>query len=288
VLVITVCMQRLTLLILGTFFCFAGWAAAQSGAFSAEIRPAPSYLLADDLSPASPQIQAEDHTPPGLIAPAPLPRMSPELALETYRNRVTQQAARLSSYTANSVILAQLPANQQFGECDLQRFYSAPRTLTFKSVRFVGDGFVKNNVIIRLLQSEVDHVQKDDPSATALSEDNYRFSYKGTTQLQDRLVHRFEVKPRADRPGLFKGKIYLDAHIGSMVRAEGRVAKSPSLFIKRIEFVQEYKDFGSFTFPVHIHSEARTRVVGRAIVDVYHYDYQPVPSTQTAQLATQP
>jgi hypothetical protein len=214
--------------------------------------------------------------------------MSPELTLQTYRNRVALQTTRLSSYSANSVILAQLPATQQFGECDLQRLYSAPHTLEFKSVRFVGDGFVKSNVIIRLLQSEVDHVQKDDPAATALSDDNYKFSYKGTTQLQNRLVHVFQLKPKTSHPGLFKGKIYLDAHTGSMVRAEGRLAKSPSLFIKRIEFVQDYKEVGAFTFPVHIHSEARTRLVGRAVVDIYHYDYQPTPSAQTAQLATKP
>jgi hypothetical protein len=278
-------MRNFVLAISGLVFCMAGWATAQSGAPSAGAGQASSYLLLDD-APASPPVQTDDHTPTALIAPAPaLPRMSPELTLQTYRNRVAQQATRLSSYSANSVILAQLPATQQFAECDLQRLYSAPHTLEFKSVRFVGDGFVKNNVILRLLQSEVDHVQKDEPAATALSEDNYKFSYKNTTELQNRLVHVFQVKPRTDRPGLFKGKIYLDAHSGSMVRAEGRVAKSPSLFIKRIEFVQDYKEFGSFTFPAHIHSEARTRLVGRAVVDIYHYDYQPISSVQTAQLA---
>jgi hypothetical protein len=278
-------MKRTLLTIFGMFF-LAAWAAAQSGGPSVEAARPPSYRLLGDDSPASPAVQTEDRTPAVLIAPAPLPRMSPELTLLAYRNRVTQQAARLSSYSANSVILAQLPATQQFGECDLQRLYFAPHTLEFKSVRFVGDGFVKSNVLLRLLQSEVDHVQKDDPAATALSDDNYKFSYKGTTQLQNRLVHVFQVKPQTNRLGLFKGKVYLDAHTGSLVRAEGRVAKSPSLFIKRIEFVQDYKEFGAFTFPVHIHSEARTRLVGRAIVDIYHYDYQPIASTQTAQLAT--
>jgi hypothetical protein len=280
-------MKRSVSVIFGLFFALAGWAAAQSGGRSVEVGQ-PSYLSGDDPS-AAPPVQTEDRTPTVLIAPPPpLPRMSPELTLQTYRDRAAQQAAQLSSYSANSVILAQLPSTQQFGECDLQRVYSAPHTLEFKSVRFVGDGFVKNNVILRLLQSEVDHVQKDDPAASALSDGNYKFSYKGSTQLQDRVVHRFEVKPRADHPGLFKGRIYLDAHTGSMVRAEGRVAKSPSLFIKRIEFVQDYKEFGAFTFPVHIHSEARTRLVGRAIVDIYHYDYQPVSSTRTAELTTLP
>jgi hypothetical protein len=283
--VLDFCMKRAPLTIFGVFF-LAAWTAAQSGAPSVEASRTPSYLPLGDASPASLAVQTDDRTPAVLIEPAPLPRMSPELTLQAYRSRVTQQAARLSSYSANSVILAQLPATQQFGECDLQRLYFAPHTLEFKSVRFVGDGFVKSNVILRLLQSEVDHVQKDDPTATALSDDNYKFSYKGTTQLQNRLVHVFQVKPQTNRLGLFKGKVYLDAHTGSLMRAEGRVAKSPSLFIKRIEFVQDYKEFGVFTFPVHIHSEARTRLVGRAIVDIYHYDYQPIASTQTAQLAT--
>jgi hypothetical protein len=281
-------MKRFVPTVFSLFFCLTGWAAAQFSAVSIDATGPPSYLLLGEDSPVSPPVQIEDHTPSVLIAPAPLPRMSPELTLQAYHDRVAQQAAQLSSYSANSVILAQLPETQQFGECDLQRFYSAPHTLEFKSVRFVGDGFVKSNVIIRLLQSEVDHVQKDDPAATALSDDNYKVSYKNTTELQSRLVHVFQVKPRANRPGLFKGKIYLDAHTGSMARAEGRVAKTPSLFIKRIEFVQDYKEFGAFTFPVHIHSEARTHLVGRAVVDIYHYDYQPVSGTRTAQLTTSP
>jgi hypothetical protein len=281
-------MKRFVLTIFGLFVFFPGGAVAQSGMASVDAGRPPSYLVVENDPPSSPPVQAEDRTPEVLLTPAPLPRMSPDLTLQTYRNRVTRQASQLSSYLANSLILAQLPETQQFGECDLQRHYLAPHTLEFKSVRFVGDGFVKSNVIIRLLQSEVDHVQKDDPAVTALSDDNYKFSYKGTTQLQNRLVHVFQLKPRKNHLGLFKGKIYLDAHTGSMVRAEGRVAKSPSLFIKKIEFVQDYKEFGPFTFPVHIHSEARTRLVGRAVVDVYHYDYQPVPSTQTALLTTSP
>ena len=52
--------------------------------------------------------------------------------------------------------------------------------------------------------------------------------------------------------------------------------KSPSLFIKKIDFIQDYADIGPFTFPVHIHSEATARIVGRAIVDVYQRDYQPI------------
>ena len=82
--------------------------------------------------------------------------------------------------------------------------------------------------------------------------------------------------------GLFKGRIYLDIRTGSLVRAEGSMFKSPSFFIKKIDFVPDYESVGSFNFPVHIHSEASTRLIGCAIVDIYHRNYQPVANAAKA------
>jgi hypothetical protein len=135
------------------------------------------------------------------------------------------------------------------------------------------------------LQSEVDHVLKDDPAQTAITPANYKFTYKGASRVADRLVHVYQVKPHKKHPGLFKGRVYLDAETGALVRVEGNVVKSPSFFVKHIEFVQDYAEVDSFTLPVHVHSEATARIVGRTIVDIVHRDYQPVPvtSTQTAR-----
>jgi hypothetical protein len=195
-----------------------------------------------------------------------------------------RQSESLVAYTARTVIKASLPETSQYGEYELERHFAAPRNLQFKPVRFTGDGFVKSNVITRLLQSEVDHLQKDDTSQTALSSANYKFSYKGKTEIGDQIVHQYQVKPRKKRVGLFKGRIYLSSETGSLVRAEGTLVKSPSFFIKKIEFVQDYADVNSFTFPVHIHSEAATRLVGRAVVDMFQSDYQPVRSETSAQI----
>lgn len=212
--------------------------------------------------------------------------MSPELALATYQYRSAQQSAQLAAYSAVTVIRAELPETSQQGEFELQRKFEAPHTLLFTPVHFSGDGFVKSSVITRLLQSEVDHVQKDDPALTAISLANYKFTYKGASHVHDRLVHVYQVKPHKKRPGLFKGRIYLDAHTGTLVRAEGSVVKSPSFFVKHIEFLQDFADVQSFTLPVHMHSEAKARIVGRAIVDIVHRDYLPIPVTAT-QTASQ-
>ncbi len=220
---------------------------------------------------------------PDLPTATTLPRMAPELALQVYHGRTALQSQELAAYSAISVIHAQLPETDQQGEFEVERRFSAPHTLQFTPVRYTGDGFVKSNVIVRLLQSEADHVQKDDATLTAINERNYKLAYKGTGEVNGRLVHIFHVKPRKKRPGLFKGRIFIDVYSGSLVRAEGQVVKSPSFFVKKIEFAQDYTDIGDFTFPVHMHSEAKARVIGRTVVDVFHRDYQPVVASTAAQ-----
>lgn len=264
----------------------SGWLSAQStgqpGTRLADRGILPAFSYSESNGTTSSQlapVAADDASSSIAVA---LPRMAPELALQAYHGRTVVQAAQLGSYSAVTVIRAQLPDTKQSGEYELQRHFSAPHHLTFKPVQFTGDNFVRNNVILRLLQSEVDH-QKDDPELNAITPANYKFSYKGTTELGERVVHVYQIKPRHKRGGLFKGRIYLDVFSGSIVRAEGKLVKSPSLFVKKVEFVQDYADVGPFTFPVHIHSEAQARIVGRAIVDIYDSHYEPVLNVAQAK-----
>jgi hypothetical protein len=284
-------MQRTFLKVLGLCFLLTGFVTAQAPLLAKPsgdagwVSPVSSLMApVDDQAPVPAAVSQQVSLP--LVATAVLPRMAPELALQVCRGRSVIQAEQLAAYSATTLIRAQLLDTSQYGEYEVQQHYMAPRTLAFKAVRFTGDSFVKTNVITRLLQSEVDHLQKDDPALNAISPANYKFSYKGTNELQGRMVHVYQVKPRQRRVGLFKGRIYVDVYTGSLVRAEGRPVKSPSLFIKKVDFVQDYADIGPFTLPVHVHSEATARIVGRAIVDVYQRDYQPVANSSTTTAVT--
>jgi hypothetical protein len=205
---------------------------------------------------------------------SPLPRMAPELALQMYEQHSIEQNQKLAEYTDKTLVQAELPDTNQKGEYELVRNYSSqPRQLTYQSIKFTGDSFVKTNVITRILQSEVDHVQKGDPAASAINEKNYKFSYKGTEDLNGRQMHVFQIKPRRKDSSLFKGKIFVDAYTGSLRRAEGTVSKSPSFFIRKIEFVQDFDDISGFTMPVSMRSTAKARIIGKAIVNVFHRGY---------------
>jgi len=203
-----------------------------------------------------------------------LPLISPELALKVYAEGARQQAVDLGTYSDETVIEADLPDAAKHGRFELRRTYAAPRTLAYKAVHFVGDGFVKNNVITRLLQSEVEHVQKGDAALTAINDRNYKFSFKKADLIGNDIVYVYEVKPAQRRVGLFKGTVVLDARTGHLRRVEGQLVKSPSWWVKKIEFAQDYRDVGAFSLPTRLHSVSNTRIVGRAIVDIVHSDYE--------------
>lgn len=268
-------MKRALLHLLWLFSCWTALAYAQ--AVSPDLGSAtdrrPHFVSSCGSLPTT----ARGVSPSVLAGCTALPRMAPDLALQTFVRRSSEQAEQLASYSATILISAQLPNTLQSGEYELQKRYSAPRTLVFKASRFAGDNFIRNNVILRLLGSEVEHLQKDDPALTAITPANYKFSHKETSQLEGRAVHVYQLKPRQKRDGLFKGRIYLDAYSGRLIRTEGRLVKSPSFFVKKIDFTQDFADIDSFTFPVHIHSEAQVRLLGRTIVDIYQNDYRPVP-----------
>jgi len=202
-------------------------------------------------------------------------RMAPELALQVHNARTRRQAEELGAYRDTTIVEAELPQTKQKGRYQLQRMYSAPKSLAFKAVNFVGDGFVKTNVIARLLQSEVDRAKQGDNSDVAITAANYKFTYKGVEEVEGGpLCHVFQVKPRHNRVGLFKGTVYLNVYTGAMYRAEGRMVKSPSFFVKNVEFSQDYAEVGGFDMVTHIHSTADARIIGKAVIDITHADVQ--------------
>ncbi len=220
-----------------------------------------------------------------LTSRAPNLPHSPASALDTFHEHRTNQTQRLAAYTANSTIRAFLPSTSRYAELEVLMHYVAPRTLQLTQTRFGGDLSVKRNVIARFLQSEVDHVAKQEQSKVAITPDNYAFRYKGDDLLDGRYVHVYSVKPRRKIPGLFKGEIYLDSNRGTLLRVKGKLVKSPSFLIRQIEFVQNYADFDGFTLPVHLHSIIAARVLGKVILDVSTQDYSVSAEAEATRVA---
>src|SRR5271169_4217122 len=122
-------MQRTFFRLSVFWLCIARFAVAQTplltkpSAADGSWPPSVSSLVAsplDGTTPASVAIPSPDRAV-SLAAPVALPRMAPELALQVCRGRSVIQASQLASYSATTLIRAQLPDTSQSGEYEVQR-----------------------------------------------------------------------------------------------------------------------------------------------------------------------
>ena len=163
-------------------------------------------------------------------------------------------------------IEAQLPKLHKTGKMAALRFVSTVGKISYKMLGFSGDATVKDDVIARYLTAET-QAHKDD-SQYAITPENYKFKYKGIQSQAGRDVYAFELKPKQKRVGLFKGDLWLDTATYMPVRESGRFVKSPSVFLKKVEFVRDYQIQDGIAVPKHIQSSVDTRIVGRADISI--------------------
>lgn len=181
--------------------------------------------------------------------------------LDRYVNHAVNQQASLRGLKMDMNIDAQLPKLKKSGTFQALRTVSRVGQITYNGLKFIGDNTIKKDVIGRYLQAEN---ETKDVAQMAIIPANYKFKYKGMNVEDGHLVHVFQVSPRKKSVGLFKGEIWLDAQTCLPVRESGRFVKSPSIFLKKIEFVREYEIRDGIAIPKHIESTVDTRLWGPA------------------------
>jgi len=192
--------------------------------------------------------------------------------------QVQQQAMR--GMTMEVEIDADLPKLHKSGKMSARRMISKLGEISYKVLGFSGDNDVKKDVIARYLQAETES-QKDN-SQYAINQTNYKFRYKGSLQINDQRDYLFDLKPRHKRVGLFKGELWLDAKTYMPLRETGRFVKTPSVFLKKVEFIRSYEIQNGIAIPKRIDSKVDTRLAGLAEI---HVDFTNVKQTDLSDEA---
>ena len=198
--------------------------------------------------------------------------------LDSYLAATRSQRERLNGSTAEVSIDAEIPQLHKQGRLSALRRISRLGRITYDRLRFEGDNAVKNDVIARYLNTEI-QVRESKDQSLAVIPANYKFAYKGRRELDGRDVHVFELKPRAKRKGLFKGTLSIDARTYLPVRESGLFVKNPSVFIKRVQFTRDYQTTNGLAVVARLETTVETRVVGPAHMTVHYADYHFEPSS---------
>jgi hypothetical protein len=153
----------------------------------------------------------------------------------------------------------------------LRRISSLGR-ITYQVLGFEGDHTVQKEVIARYIETEID-AQREQVTAMAVTPDNYKFHYKGRSQLDDRRVYVFQVTPRKKRDGLFRGEVWIDSDTYLKVQETGYLVKNRSIFLKRVEFTRRYDIRDGMAVPRRTESVADVRMVGKAELTIDYTNF---------------
>ncbi len=193
---------------------------------------------------------------------------TPEEALEQFLARTSGGGGYGARMELD--IEASLPGLHRSAKLRAVRSSEAGRS-TFQMLEAEGDAGVRREVIARYLALEADG-QAGADAGVAISPANYKFRFQGTAGYGGRDVYVYRLEPKRRRAGLFKGELWLEPETGVVLREWGRFVKSPSWFVKHLDFVRDFsmerRDAQSWVVRRLIVT-ADTRLVGRAEMTIW-------------------
>jgi Outer membrane lipoprotein-sorting protein len=188
-----------------------------------------------------------------------------------YMDATQQQQGALRGGTMEVDIDANVPSMKTKGKLHALKSISKLGKITYHALGFSGDNSVKTEVIARYMKAEVDSAQAgQDFSVTP---ENYKFKYKGVENRDGRDVYVLHVTPRHKKVGLFKGELWVDSQTYLPVRESGTFVKSPSIFLKKMQFVRMYDIQNGVAIPQRMESKADVRFIGPVELNVNYFKF---------------
>ena len=146
-----------------------------------------------------------------------------------------------------------------------------------------GSSYIRTKVLRALLDGERDAIAHGETGRAALALSNYAFQANG---MDAEGLANVLLSPRREDRLLVSGTMFLRPGDGELVRLQGRLAKSPSFWVKSVSLVRSYERIEGVVLPVGLESKAQLRMLGSATLHMaYEYseiDGHPVAPPQLA------
>jgi hypothetical protein len=139
--------------------------------------------------------------------------------------------------------------------------YSPQSGFQYEITAEAGSGFIRSKVLKAVLDGERDVIAHGETARSSLAPTNYTFQANGidTDGLANVLL-----SPRRKERVLVSGMMALNVSDGALVRLQGRLAKSPSFWIKNVDIVRTYERIDGNVVPVALQTRAQIRFLGEA------------------------
>jgi hypothetical protein len=186
---------------------------------------------------------------------------------------LTREEAVLERYHATRRMTARNPRFRKEGWVDAATSLDPVGGFRFEVVASGGAPIVVNRVLLASLRGEAEMWRSGEPGRHALTRDNYEFvaATSGGDGADDDAV-RVPIRPLRKHVLLVDGALFLSPQDGDLLRVEGRLSKSPSFWVSRVDVVRRYARIAGVRVPVELQSVAHVRLAGRSEMQItYQY-----------------
>jgi hypothetical protein len=144
-----------------------------------------------------------------------------------------------------------------------------------------GSRHIRTKILKAVLDGERDVIARGEAARASLAPTNYTFDPNG---IDAEGLANVLLTPRRKEGVLLSGTMFLRPIDGELVRLQGRLAKSPSFWVKNVDVVRTYQRIDGVVLPVALETTAQVRFFGNAKLRMtYAYweiDGRPLASSQ--------
>lgn len=185
---------------------------------------------------------------------------------------LTQPDTPLSSYRALRWLSASNKRYGATGWIEVRTEFDAERGMRYEILDEGGSGYIRNRVLRKVLERESRARSAGEAERAALTLANYQFG--APAHEGDGLV-RVAILPLRNEELLVNGSIVLTSPGDDLIRIEGRLAKNPSIWTRRVEVVRRYGRINGVRVPLDTLSTANVMVAGTSTFSMC-YDYESI------------
>lgn len=158
------------------------------------------------------------------------------------------------------------------GWMDVRTELSPENHFSFEVIAEGGSSYIRKKVLLPILEGEREIVTRGDPTRTALTPANYDFAAEEPAGSG---VVRLTLRPLRDEMTLIDGAVFVTDTDADLVRVEGRLARNPSFWTRRVDIVRRYGRVAGVRVPLGVESIAQIRIAGKSEMTMT-YEYQMV------------
>ncbi|MGC1107477.1 MAG: hypothetical protein WA876_13150 [Candidatus Acidiferrales bacterium] len=151
--------------------------------------------------------------------------------------------------------------------------YRTPESETFTIISGEGSAFVRNHVFQRLMKHEGKRIRDNKDPDSLITSKNYTLAVIGRERIGSSNCTIVHAIPKRKETDLFDGKMWIDDQDFAIVKITGHLAKSPSFWIKQVDFSRYYENIGGFWLLLREEAVSEVRIFGKETLTINFQKY---------------